>query len=57
MDQDSPYKNRLIANAKEITERSHPNSFSKGTINTPDDDLTIPATIIEKNAIINIIQL
>jgi hypothetical protein len=54
---DNPYKRRLIAKANEMIDRSHPNSVSKGTMNTPDDDLTIPATIIEKKAMNKIIQL
>ncbi len=54
---DTPYKNILIAKASAITERSQPNSFSKGSMKTPDDDMTIPATIIEKNVITRINQL
>jgi hypothetical protein len=46
-----------MAKAKEMTDRSHPNSLSNGTMNTPDDDLTIPATIIEKKVMIKITQL
>jgi hypothetical protein len=54
---DIPYRRRLIAKANEIVDLSHPNSVSKGTMNTPDDDLTIPAIIIEKKAMNKIIQL
>jgi hypothetical protein len=40
-----------------MVDRSHPNSFSKGTMNTPDEERMIPAVIIEKNAINKITQL
>jgi hypothetical protein len=54
---DIPYRRRLIAKANEIVERSHPNSASKGTINTPDDDRIIPAIRMEKKAMNKITQL
>lgn len=54
---DMPYKNKPMAKANEMTERSQPNSFSKGSINTPDDDLIIPATMMEKNEMSKITQL
>lgn len=37
--------------------RLQPNSSSKGSMKTPDEDLMIPATIIEKNVTARIIQL
>ena len=52
-----PYKNRLTAKASAITERSQPNSFSNALIKTPDDEMTIPATIIEKNVMTRINKL
>jgi hypothetical protein len=54
---DIPYKKRLMAKASAITDRSQPNSFSKGSMKTPDDDMTIPATIMEKNVMARINQL
>ena len=54
---DIPNKNILMAKASAITDRSHPNSFSKGSMKTPDDDMTIPATIMEKNVMARINQL
>jgi hypothetical protein len=54
---DRPYRNRLMANASDMTGRSQPNSFSKGTINTPEEDLIIPATIIAKKVTDKMIQL
>ena len=54
---DIPYKNKPTAKAREITDLSQPNSFSNGSIKTPEDDLTIPATIIEEKEMSRIIQL
>jgi hypothetical protein len=52
-----PYRRRLIANANEMVDRSQPKSVSKGTMNTPDEERTIPAVMIEKNTINKITQL
>ena len=54
---EKPYKNKHVAKANEMTGRSQPNSTSKGSINTPDDDLTIPATIIAQNVTAKTTQL
>jgi hypothetical protein len=54
---DIPYKRRLNAKANEIVERSHPNSASKGTMKTPDDDRIIPAIRMDKKATNKINQL
>jgi len=53
----SRIEKRLSANANETVDRSQPKSVSKGTINTPDEDRTIPAIRIEKKAISKITQL
>ncbi|GEK29953.1 hypothetical protein KZO01_02620 [Kurthia zopfii] len=54
---DKPYKNNPTAKASEIFALLHENSASKGSIKTPEDDRTIPATMMDINVMIKMTQL
>lgn len=54
---ENPYKNKLSAKANEIDGRLQPNSISNGSINTPEEERIIPATMMAKKVTSKTTQL